>query len=378
MKVLVLGAGMMGSAAAYDLVKHGNLDKVFVCDVDKERVKTVSQKTGAEPLVANVENTESVKRAFKKADVVLSAVPYFYNLKLTKIAISMGKSLCDLGGNIDVVQQQLALNEKAKAKNVTIIPDCGLAPGMVNVLAAKLISMLDLAEEVKLRVGGLPQNPKPPLNYSLVFSAHGLINEYYEKCIVLRDGKIHYREPLEDLEKLEFKGFPELEAFNTSGGSSTLPFTFQGKVKNLDYKTIRYAGHCEKIKLLFALGLASKEPVVVDGKKVVPRNLFAKLLETNLPKSKDLVLLRVTAKGVSQGSKKTMVYELVDYQDEKTGHTAMMRTTAYPASVVAKMIAEGKVRTGVYTNEVAVNPDAFVDELDRRGLKLQFREERSM
>ncbi|MCX8173893.1 MAG: saccharopine dehydrogenase NADP-binding domain-containing protein [Thermoplasmata archaeon] len=376
MNVLVLGAGMMGSAAAYDLVKNGNFDKVFAGDVDRERAKTVSRKTGAEPLVVNVEKTESVKRAFKKVDVVLSAVPYFYNLKLTKIAISMGKGFCDLGGNIDVVHQQLSLNEKARAKGVTIIPDCGLAPGMVNVLAAKLISMLDVAEEVKLRVGGLPQEPKPPLNYSLVFSAHGLINEYHERCIILRNGEIAYVDGLADLENFVFEGFPELEAFNTSGGSSTLPFTFRGRVKNLDYKTIRYAGHCEKIKLLFALGLASKDPVVVDGRKVVPRNLLVKLLETNLPKSKDLVLLRVTAAGQSGGTRKTLVYEMVDYYDEKTGQTAMMRTTAYPASVVAKMIGEGKIQKGVYTNETAVDPDEFVRELDLRGLKLQFREER--
>ncbi|MEM4160392.1 MAG: saccharopine dehydrogenase C-terminal domain-containing protein [Thermoplasmata archaeon] len=376
MKLLVLGAGLMGSAAAYDSMNHGNFERVFVGDVDKERLKVVSKKTGAESMHVNVEKSESVKQAFRKVDVILSAVPYFYNLKLTKIAISMGKNLCDLGGNIEVVQQQLALSEKARAKGVTIIPDCGLAPGMVNVLAAKLISMLEIAENVRLRVGGLPQEPKPPLNYSLVFSPHGLINEYYEKCIVLRDGEIRYVEPLEEIEPLEFPGFPELEAFNTSGGSSTLPFTFRGRVKNLDYKTIRYAGHCEKIKLLFALGLGSKEPVVVDGKKIIPRNLLAKLLEMYLPRGKDLVLLRVTATGSSEGTRKTLSYEMVDYFDEKTGHTAMMRTTAYPASAVAKLISDGRMEKGVYTNEVAVNPDLFCAELKKRGLALEFREEK--
>ncbi|MGC9059855.1 MAG: saccharopine dehydrogenase family protein [Thermoplasmata archaeon] len=374
MNVLVLGAGMMGSAATYDLVQTGEFDRVFVGDIDEEKMKKVSASTGAEVLAVNVNRHESIKSAFKKVDVVLSAVPYFYNLKLTKIAISMGKSMCDLGGNIDIVQEQLGLNKNAITKGCTIIPDCGLAPGAVNVFAAKLISMLDEVDEVKLRVGGLPQKPQPPLEYSLVFSAHGLINEYSERCIVLKDGKVAYAEPLQDIEPMHFENFPQLEAFNTSGGSSTLPYTFEGKVKNLDYKTIRYAGHCEKIKLLFALGLASKEPVIVGRGKVVPRNFLAKLLEINLPRSKDLVLLRVTATGTESGKRKMLAYEMVDYYNEKTNHTAMMRTTAYPASIVAIMIAKGEVVHGVHTNETAVNPDKFVKEMKKRGLDIRFAE----
>jgi len=376
MNALVLGSGMMGYAATYDLVKSGMFAKVYVGDIDAEKLDRVSKHTGAETIKVNVNKTESIKQAFKMADVVLSAVPYFYNLKLTRIAISMKKHMCDLGGNIDIVHEQLALNEKAQRMGVTIIPDCGLAPGTVNILAAKLISMLEQADDVKLRVGGLPQTPKPPLEYSLVFSAHGLINEYMEKCIALRNGELAYLDPLEDLEQIHFEGLPELEAFNTSGGSSTLPFTFRGRVKNLDYKTIRYAGHCEKIKLLFSLGLGTKDPIVVDNKKVVPRNVLAKLLEMHLARSEDMVLLRVTASGITGGVKKTLAYEMIDKQDKNTGHTAMMRTTAYPASVIAIMLGQGMPLKGVLPGELAINADTFITELQKRGLKIQYSEQK--
>src|SRR5690606_38880784 len=173
--------------------------------------------------------------------------------------------------------EQLKLDAEAKAAGVNIIPDCGLAPGMVSVLAAHGAAEFDLVEKINIRVGGLPQEPKTPLKYQLVFSVEGLINEYIESARVIRDGKIAEVESMTELESLEFEGFPPLEAFQTSGGTSTLPDTFLGKVRDLDYKTIRYAGHCDKFKTMIDHGLCSSDEVVVDFQNVTPRKVFAKL-----------------------------------------------------------------------------------------------------
>jgi lysine 6-dehydrogenase len=253
---------------------------------------------------------------------------------------------------------------------------------MVSILAADGFSRLDRTESIHIRVGGLPRNPKPPLNYALVFSANGLINEYVEPCLVLRNGKLAWREPLADVEDLTFpRPFGKLEAFNTSGGSSTLPYTFRGKVQTLDYKTIRYPGHCTKFRLLFDLGLTTMKPVEVDGKRVVPRHLLIQRLEAVLPWEKDdMVLLRVEVEGKGkrdkgtkgQSGRVTVRYELVDYADRRSGLTAMERTTGFSAAIVALMLGQGQVAcAGAFTGEDCVPAPAYIRELRRRGLRLR-------
>ena len=191
---------------------------------------------------------------FRGHDSVISCVNYWYNVELSKAAIETGANFCDLGGNNYVVDDQLALDEQARAAGINIIPDCGLAPGMVSVLAMHGASRFDEVDEIHIRVGGLPQDPRPPLDYQLVFSVEGLINEYIEVARVIRDGEIKTVDSMTELESLSFDGFPPLEAFQTSGGTSTLPDTFLGRIRELDYKTIRYAGHCDKFKAMIDLG----------------------------------------------------------------------------------------------------------------------------
>jgi len=266
-----------------------------------------------------------------------------------------------------------------------VVPDCGLAPGMVSILAADGVARLERTDSIRIRVGGLPRKPKPPLNYALVFSANGLINEYVEPCLVLRDGRLTWREPLADVEDLTFpRPFGKLEAFNTSGGSSTLPYTYRGRVKSLDYKTIRYPGHCAKVRLLFDLGLTSVKPVKLDGVSVVPRHLLIQRLEKVLPWEKDdVVLMRVEVEGKglrdtgierSSGGR-TITYELIDYADRRSGLTAMERTTGFSAAIVALMLGRGHVDcAGAFTGENCIPSAAYIGELRRRGLRLRVRE----
>ena len=384
MKFLVIGAGAQARAVAYDLVRQEDVEEVRICDVDAERLQALKRYLRSRKVrtfTADAGDRTRMTELMKPCDVAVSCVPYFFNLGLARAAVATKTHFCDLGGNNDVVRSELTLGAQAKKAGVTVVPDCGLAPGMVSILAADGFSRLERTDSIHIRVGGLPRRPKPPLNYALVFSANGLINEYVEPCLVLRDGQLAWREPLADVEELEFpKPFGKLEAFNTSGGSSTLPYTYRGRLRSLDYKTIRYPGHCTKFRLLFDLGLTDMKPVMIDGASVIPRHLLIQRLEAVLPWEKDdVVLLRVEVKGKgsrNRGFKDSSVtYELVDYADKRSGLTAMMRTTGFSAAIVALMLGRGQVGcAGAFTGENCVPSAVYIRELRRRGLRLLIRE----
>jgi lysine 6-dehydrogenase len=247
---------------------------------------------------------------------------------------------------------------------------------MVNVITREAIEYLDRVESVKLRVGGLQQEPRPPLNYALIFSVEGLINEYKEPCMVLRNGQIKFEEPLVGFEEITFPApYGKLEAFNTSGGTSTLPLTYKGKIKDLDYKTIRYPGHGHKMWTLMKLGLMDSNSIKVDETEVVPRRVLETLLEKNLPPTgKDVTLVRVLVEGWKGTESRCIEYELIDHYDDESGLTSMMRTTAFPAAVTAMMMADGRIEErGVLPPERSIPPEPFIEELRARGIDIQHR-----
>lgn len=375
MKILVLGAGRMGHGAVFDLVHNSPaVERVTVADFDLAKAEAVAASVGGNVTARQIDasNYDDIVELFRGHDSVISCVNYWYNVSLSKAAIETGANFCDLGGNNYIVDEQLALDAEAKAAEINIIPDCGLAPGMVSILAMHGAARFDSVDEIHIRVGGLPQQPQPPLNYQLVFSVEGLINEYIEVARVIRDGKIVEVDSMTELESLEFEGFPPLEAFQTSGGTSTLPDTFLGNIKELDYKTIRYAGHCDKFKTMIDLGLCSSEEMVVDFQKVKPRRVFGDLLQKHLPADgPDYVLVRVDFVGSKNGEMKKLRYDIVDKLDEQTGMSAMMRTTAFPASIIAQMMASGDVVSrGATPQEKAIDPEKFVAELARRDIRI--------
>ena len=188
----------------------------------------------------------------------------------------------------------------------------------------------------------------------------------------MRGGQITEVESMTEVESLSFDAFPPLEAFQTSGGTSTLPDTFLGKVDALDYKTIRYAGHCGKFKTMIDLGLCSSEEIEVDGLSVKPRRLLGELLQRHLPADEpDYVLVRLDVVGLRDGETAKLRYDIVDKYDADTGLSAMMRTTAFPASIIAQMMASGDVLTrGATPQERAIDPEKFVAELERRNINI--------
>jgi lysine 6-dehydrogenase len=373
MKALVIGAGMMGSALAYDLAHSDSVEKVILADIDLERTKNVAQAIDAnvEPVKLDINYYDDVVGLMERVDVVCGATSYNHNLLLTKAAIETEKHFCDLGGNMDIVYKQMELHDKAKTANVLILPNCGLAPGLAAIIGAGGAKRFEKVDQIHLRVGGLPKYPRPPLNYMLVFSVEGLINEYLEPAEVIRDGKVKLAEAMADLEEIEFpQPFGKVESFNTSGGISTLTRMFEGKVNALDYKTIRYKGHCETFKTLLDLGFASSEPIMVGNSLRTAREVFQELLKKKLPSTgQDVVLMKVWIKGTINDQQKTLAYEMIDYYDDKAKISSMMRTTSFPTSIIAQMVVNGTISVrGVLPPEQCVPVEPLIEELKKRNI----------
>jgi lysine 6-dehydrogenase len=376
MQLLVIGSGMMGSAAAYDMARSAVVEAVTLADIDKRRAKDAAARInrlvgGKKVAFAEVDaaNHRAVGKLMKRHQAALSCVPYFCNYALAEAAIDARCHFADLGGNNSVVRQELALDKKAAKRGVRIAPDCGLSPGLASILAGDLLrGMGGRADALKIYVGGLPQDPRPPFHYQLVFSVDGLINEYAEPAKILRHKKVVTIEPLTEVETFKLYGFPELEAFHTSGGTSTLPETFAGRVGECFEKTLRYPGHAAMIRTLYDFGLFSKQQRQIGKMKITPRELMANLmLEKFTDAAPDVTVMRVEA----VLGRRIDSYTLVDKFDPETGMTSMMRTTAWPASIVVQMLAAGKIeKLGAILQERDVPAQQVLTELAARGIRM--------
>jgi lysine 6-dehydrogenase len=394
LKLLVIGAGMMGSAAAYDMARAETVESVTLADMDRKRAREaathINKLAGTKKVRAVEVDARSEKSAAKLMrghDAALSAVPYFFNLELARAAVDARCHFADLGGNNTVVRQEFALDRKAAKRDVALAPDCGLSPGMASILAGELMRRIGgEAAALKIYVGGLPENPKPPFNYQLVFSVEGLINEYAEPAKILRNGKIVEIEPLTEPEVFRLEGFPPLEAFHTSGGTSTLPETYRGKVGECFEKTLRYRGHLAMIRALYDLGLFAKEKRKLGKVEVGPRELMAQLFEERFAgMDPDITILRIEVHEKRPGGLRALLAEkrparvlsftLVDHYDPRTGMTSMMRTTAWPASIIVQMLAAGEIATrGAVRQELDVPAEAFLAAMARRGIQIHYEE----
>lgn len=381
----VIGAGMQGTAAAYDLVRYGKPAAVLLGDMSLEqatksadRVNLLTGAATCKPVQVDALDKDSLTQFLEPADVLLSCVPYWMHPKIAEVAIETGTSMLDLGGNTEITLETLAMNDKAKAAAVTLVPDTGLAPGLVNSIGLSLFERLDTTDSVKLYCGVLPQNPKPPFNYKLTFNVEGLLTEYDFQAVVLRDGEIVLVDTLDELEELHIEELGKMEAFTTSGGTSTAPYTLQGKIPNYEYKTIRFPGHCERIRIFRDFGFWGTDPVQVDGESVIPRHLFYKVFGDALAKFEDLDLCAVRGVGVGtkDGEKVRLQVDIFDKQCETTGFTSMERLTGFSMSIYAIELANGGMETGCLRYESAMSGGKFLTELEKRGIKLKYSEEK--
>jgi len=379
----VLGAGMQGTAAAYDLAKFAQPHRIKMGDVSLDHAKKsawrVNDLVGSaicEPHAVNALDPANLAAFLQDVDVVLSCVPYWMHPQIAAIAIQTKTHMVDLGGNTEITMETLALDEQAKSAGVTLVPDTGLAPGLVNSIGMYLIENLDETESVKLYCGVLPQNPKPPFNYKLTFNVEGLVTEYDFQAVALREGEITLIDTLTELEDLTIDELGPMEAFVTSGGTSTAPYTLQGRVKNYEYKTIRFPGHCERIKIFKDFGFWGEEPVEVDGASVRPRQLFYKVFGEALSKfeDRDLCAVRGVGVGTKNGQPKRIQVDIFDKEDERTGFTSMERLTGFSCSIYAIAIANGLLPEGCVRYEDGMQGTTFVEELRKRehiSLKIQ-------
>jgi lysine 6-dehydrogenase len=378
MKMLVLGAGLQGCACAYDLLQNPAVNQVTLADLRLDHLpRFLAGDWGGRLRTVRLDVTDpvAVSETLRGQAAVMSAIPYYYNAPMAKAAVEAGCHFCDLGGNTEIVFEQRRLHPEALAKGVSVIPDCGLAPGMVNILAAEGIRRLDRAVEVKVYVGGLPQEPEPPLNYQIVYSLEGALDYYTTPSWVLRAGKPVQVDALSELEVVEFPTpVGTLEAFHTGGGISTLPFAYQGKIEVMEYKTLRYPGHVAIMRPIRELGLLDNKPLEVKGKTVVPRDVFIAAVQPRLhkPQGRDLVALRVQVTGQKDGRARQVTFRLIDYYDAEHGISAMMRTTGYSLSITGQMQADGRVTLkGVHTPDESMPFAEYVAELARRGIQIQ-------
>ena len=376
MKFLVLGAGAQGSACAFELLQRPEVDRVVLADLDVNEPRPFLKHFlgGAlELLTLDATDEVAVRRALESVGGVASALPYYFNLDMTRLAIESKANFCDLGGNTEIVDQQRKMTVQAQERDVSVVPDCGLAPGMVNILAQGGIDALDETESVKIYVGGLPQVPEPPLNYQLVYSLEGVLDYYTTPVLVLEGGEVIDKEPLTGVETVTFEALGELEAFLTAGGISRMPYRYRGLIPSMSYKTLRYPGHCELMKSMRNLGLMDLDPVEIGGASVVPRDLLIKVLDTKLrkPSGKDLVVMRVVIDGAIDGASRTVTYEMVDYYDQDQEITAMMRTTGYSLGATAYMQAAGLIPKGVHTPSECVPAEMYIQQLANRGIVIE-------
>jgi lysine 6-dehydrogenase len=378
MRMLVLGAGLQGSACAFDLLQDKEVEQVRLADLKISHLAPfLAPYSGRRllPTPLDVRDEDAVRGLMRECDAVMSAIPDDFNFDVARLAVEAGVHFTDLGGNTEIVNQQKTLDAEARKKKITVVPDSGLAPGMVNILAEYGIRQLDVVRSVRIYVGGLPEQPEPPLNYQIVYSLEGVLDYYTTLSWVLRQGKRTQVRALSELEPVSFgNGVGTLEAFHTAGGLSTMAFRYEGKIPEMEYKTLRYPGHAERMEAIRDLGLLELEPVDVKGMKVVPRDAFMAIVGPRLtkPEGKDLVALRVVVSGTKGGKPKTLTWELIDRYDEKHHISAMMRTTGYSLSITGMMQVRGQVQpAGVHTPDECVPPDLYISELAKRGVKIR-------
>jgi saccharopine dehydrogenase-like NADP-dependent oxidoreductase len=368
-QVMVLGGGMVGSAAASDLAHSGF--EVTQVDASPKALERAAAK-GLRTMRADLGRPDAVTEAVAGADLVVGALPSALGLQTLRAVIAAGKPYCDISF---MPEDAWELDELAKSRGVCAVTDCGVAPGVSNLLAGYAAHVLDPCDSIEIYVGGLPLERHWPFEYKAGFAPFDVIEEYTRPARIVEGGRVVIKEALSEPELMNFPGIGTLEAFNTDGLRS-LAYTL--KVPDMKEKTLRYPGHIELMRVLRQMGLFSKEPIEVKGQKVVPLDVTAALLFplwTFGPGEADVTVMRVTAAGKQQGRPTRLTWDLCDRHDAGADLRSMSRTTAFAATSMATLMARGVVsRPGVHQPEVLAREPgllaAFLEEYERRGVRV--------
>ncbi len=347
--IIVLGAGMVGSAMALDLAKN---HKITVADLSLTALEKLKvNNSSINTIQLDVSNIEKLTEVITPFDFVVSAVPGFLGFKTLETIIKSYKNVVDISF---FPENSLSLNDLALEHNVTAIVDCGVAPGMDNFILGRYNEELQLTD-FECLVGGLPKHKKWPFNYKAPFSPIDVIEEYTRPARYLENSQLVTREALTDVEKVEFEKIGTLESFNSDGLRSIL-FTMP-HIPNMKEKTLRYPGHVEYISVLKSSGFFDENPISINGKEISPIEFTSKILfkEWKLnPNDEEFTVMRVTVKGTNnKGITTSIIYNLYDEYDIKTQTSSMARTTGYTATAAVNMYLEGLfIEKGVFPPEL--------------------------
>ncbi len=378
MKIAIIGAGAVGAALTRVLCNNPSVSAVSVIDKNGTVLEPLKQSIQSKKLRTfrmGVEKEQALSTLINGFDFLISALPSHFNKRLARLAIENGLHFIDFGGSDEVYEKQLTYNERALEQESLVIPSCGMAPGMINILALQAYEEFDKVDTIKIRATGLPVHPIPPLNYQLSFSPAGLINEYLNDVLIIKDGKATKVPALEGCEAVSFVSEPdfrELEAFYTSGHISTLARELDGKLRELDFKTIRYKGHRDIMKALFELGFDS-DGIIDIRSNITFRELLIRQLNKKLPRGQeDIVLAKIMVSGEKDGIQRLRDYEIVHRYQQTFDLPAMMACTAIPVEIVTELVSEGKVNQsgGVFAPELLVDKAEFIKRLGDKGIEV--------
>jgi len=335
-KIIVLGAGLVGKPMAIDLSKDNKFE-VSLADIDQQKFTGLT-KYGIKTIKADLGSETELKQLIKDYDYAVNATPGFMGFKTLEYCIDCGIDTIDIAFYPENPED---LHAKAIKNNVIVICDIGVAPGMSNLLSGYASSKLDSMESLKIFVGGLPKTRTLPWEYKAVFSPTDVIEEYTRPARVVENAKVVVKEPLTEVEHLDFDGVGTLEAFNSDGLRSLL---WTIPAKNKYEKTLRYPGYAAKIKFLTDNGFFSTDKVEIDGKEIKPLDFTSALLFDQWKLNEgdiDVTVMRIVAEGEKDGKNLRFSYELYDELDSVTNTHSMARTTGYTATVALRMLNEG-------------------------------------
>lgn len=360
MKIAVLGAGLVGRSMTLDLAKEESF-AIRAVDQDKQALRAMPP--NVETLCLDLRERRGLEKALQDVSLAVCAVPGFMGYELLKMVLQWGIPAVDISF---FPEDPFTLMELAEGSGVAAVVDCGVAPGLCNILAAEAALDMDIVERYRCYVGGLPRIRRKPFEYAAVFSPTDVLEEYIRPARVVENGEVVIKPALSDCEQIEVDGLGTLEAFNTDG-LRTMLTTFPAQ--NMVEKTLRYPGHADVMRAIREAGLLEKEPVQVGQLAVKPFDVTALMLRQRWalrPGDADITVMRVDVEGSRGGKRVRHRYELLDHYDVHGGTTSMARTTGYTATIVTRMVAEGMInRSGVLPPEMLVQFPGFFSRLMR-------------
>jgi saccharopine dehydrogenase-like NADP-dependent oxidoreductase len=376
MNVCVLGAGLVGRAIAIDLAGDPRLN-VTAFDLSETALADLNRSAPVETKQVDLSESSRIHESVREADLVVCAVPGFMGFRTLEAIVDAGKNVVDISF---FPEDPLLLHDRAVEKNITAVVDCGVAPGLCNVIAGFEAAAFDRTDSYRCYVGGLPERPERPFEYRAVFSPADVIEEYTRPARMRIDGRIVTRPALSDIELKQFPEIGMLEAFNTDG-LRTLLQTLD--IPNMTEKTLRYPGHADLMRVFRDSGFFDTEELEIDGHSVRPLDVTSTLLFDAWrmrPGERDITVMRVELEGERSGTLQRRTYELLDRRDEQSGIHSMARTTGYTATAVAHLLVDGTFRVpGVHPPEVIGARDGLLlrvlDDLRERGISVHARTE---